>query len=227
LDSLGAMLHLSTDRSALRRSATSPRLCGEFLRRKAILFLVLTAFAALFGGCQSYDILVQKDQVAAEKWANIEANLQRRADLVPNLVAVVKGSAAHEKETLDRVIKARADATSMKLSEEDLNDPAKVKAFAEKQDELSRSIGRLLVIQEAYPDLKANQSFRDLQVQLEGTENRLLRAREEYNSAVRDYNAELGKIRGKVVNKATGKPFQPRAYFNASTAAEAVPSVAF
>lgn len=183
--------------------------------------------AALVPGCQGYDTLVDKDQVAAERWANVEANLQRRADLVPNLVAVVKGSAAHEKETLDRVVKARAEATSVKLSADDLSDPEKMKAFAEKQDELSKSIGRLLVVQEAYPDLKANQGFRDLQVQLEGTENRILRAREEYNAAVRDYNAELGRVRGKVVNKATGKPFQPRAYFNAAPGADAVPSVAF
>ncbi len=209
--------------------AASPRSSkgASLARRALLLFAMALGLAALGPGCQGYDTLVDKDQVAAERWANVEANLQRRADLVPNLVAVVKGSAAHEKETLDRVVKARAEATSVKLSAEDLTDPEKMKAFADKQDELSKSIGRLLVVQEAYPDLKANQAFRDLQVQLEGTENRILRAREEYNAAVRDYNAELGRVRGKVVNKATGKPFQPRAYFNASSGAEAVPSVAF
>lgn len=191
--------------------------------------LLVTVLAAFIGaaGCQSYDTLVEKDQIAAERWANVDANLQRRADLVPNLVAAVKGAAAHEKDTLDRVLKARAEATSMKLSADDLTDPEKMKEFAAKQDELSRSIGRLLVIQEAYPDIKANQNFRDLQVQLEGTENRILRAREEYNAAARDYNAELGKVRGKVTNKVTGKPFAPRAYYEAAPGAEAVPTVAF
>lgn len=191
-----------------------------------LLLVVVTLWAALTG-CAGYDVLVEKDQVAAEKWANVDANLQRRADLIPNLVAVVKGSAAHEKDTLDAVVKARAEATSMKLSDEDLNDPEKMKAFVEKQDALSKSLGRLLMIQEAYPDLKANQGFRDLQVQLEGTENRILRAREEYNAAARDYNAELGKVRGKVYNKVTGKPFAARAYYVASESAQTVPSVAF
>jgi len=198
--------------------------------RRALVGLLATLAAIVFGvaaGCTGYDTLVEKDQIAAERWSNVEANLQRRSDLVPNLVAIVKGSAAHEKETLDGVVKARAEATSMKLSADDLSDPAKMKEFAAKQDELGKSLGRLLVIQEAYPDLKANQSFRDLQVQLEGTENRILRAREEYNASVRDYNAELGKVRGKVINKVTGKSFEPRVYFEGAAGSQAVPSVAF
>ncbi|NUP09094.1 MAG: LemA family protein [Polyangiaceae bacterium] len=197
------------------------------LRRAFLLLATLLLGLFTLSACQSYDTLVEKDQIAAERWANVEANLQRRSDLVPNLVAAVKGAAAHEKDTLDRVLKARAEATSVKLSADDMNDPEKMKEFAAKQDELSKSLGRLLVIQEAYPDLKANQNFRDLQVQLEGTENRILRAREEYNAAVRDYNAEVSKVRGKVVNKVTGKPFAPRAYFEAAPGAETVPSVAF
>lgn len=192
-----------------------------------LIAALLLVIGALLMACRSYDVLVEKDQVAAERWANVEATLQRRADLVPNLVAVVKGSAAHEKQTLEEVMRARAEATSIKLSQDDLTDPEKVRAFAEKHDELTRALGKLLVVQEAYPDLKANQGFRDLMVQLEGTENRILRAREEYNAAARDYNAELGRIRGKAVNQVTGKPFLPRAYYEAAPGVETAPTVGF
>lgn len=197
------------------------------IARRTLVVLLAFVFIPLSLACTSYDTLVQKDQVAAEKWANVEAALQRRADLVPNLVATVKGSAAHEQATLSAVMQARAAATSIKLSDEDLSDPEKMKELAEKQGELSRALGKLLAIQESYPDLKANQAFRDLMVQLEGTENRILRSREEYNAAARDYNAELGKIRGKVVNKVTGKPFLPRQYYQGAPGVETVPTVGF
>lgn len=193
-------------------------------------FLWMTMVAALLvalPGCASYDELVAKDQIAAERWGNLEAALQRRADLVPNLVATVKAAAAHEKDTLDAVTQARASATQMKLTADDLTDPAKMEAFQKAQSELSGTLSRLMVIQEKYPDLKANENFRDLTAQLEGTENRILRAREEYNAAVRDYNTELGKIKGQAVNKATGKPFAPRVYFAASSGSQAAPSVSF
>jgi len=194
-------------------------------------FLLLLAALALVilsaPGCQNYDVLVQKDQVCQQKWADLDAQLQRRYDLVPNLVNVVKGSAKHEEETLAKVTQARAEATSIKISPEDLEDPAKMEAFQKAQDQLKGSLSRLLVVQEAYPDLKANSAFHDLQIQLEGTENRILRSREEYNAAVADFNAELGKIRGQVVNRATGRPFKPRVYFNASVEAEAAPKVSF
>ena len=182
---------------------------------------------ALLTNCSSYDELVEKEVIAAEKWANVEAQLQRRHDLVPQLVAVVKGSAAHERGTLEAVIQARAVATSVKLSADDLGDPAKMAAFQKAQDGLSSALSRLLVVQEQYPDLKANQSFRDLQVQLEGTENRLLRAREEYNAAVSAYNAALGRVRGQVVNKATGKAFVPKVFYATTADAQAAPAVSF
>lgn len=193
-------------------------------------FLWMAALAALLialPGCASYDDLVAKDQIAAERWGNLEAALQRRADLVPNLVSTVKAAAAHEKDTLDAVTQARASATQVQLTADDLTDPKKMEAFQKAQSELSGALGRLMVIQEKYPDLKANESFRDLTAQLEGTENRILRAREEYNAAVRDYNTELGKIKGQAVNKATGKPFAPRVYFAASSGATAAPAVSF
>jgi LemA protein len=192
------------------------------------LLLTLTAFLGiLLTSCQSYDTLVDKDQTAEQKWADVEANLQRRSDLVPNLVAVVKGSAKHEEETLQKVTEARAMASSIKLTSDDLTDPAKVAAFEKAQENLKGSLSRLLVVDEKYPDLKANAQFHELQKQLEGTENRILIARRDYNAAVKDYNTELGKIRGQVVNKATGKPFKTRVYFNASPEAQAAPAVSF
>jgi LemA protein len=192
-----------------------------------VLFVLFFALSFLATGCQSYDRLVEKDQACEQKWADVEANLQRRADLVPNLVATVKASAAHEEKVLAEVTQARAAATQVKLEADDFSDPAKMEAFQKAQDGLSSALSRLLMTQEAYPDLKANSQFHDLMVQLEGTENRLLRAREEYNKAVGEYNTELGKIRGQVINKVTGKPFKPRVYFKASADAQAAPKVSF
>ncbi len=178
-------------------------------------------------GCQSYDELVAKDQVCEQRWADYQAALQRRADLVPNLVETVRAGAKQEQATLTAVVEARAKATSIQLSGDDLEDPAKVAAFEKAQNQLQSAISRLLVVQEAYPDLKSNQGFRELQVQLEGTENRILRAREQYNAAVAAYNTELKKIRGIAINKLTGKPFKERVYFTASPDAQTAPQVKF
>ena len=194
---------------------------------KVVRLALLLAIWAIFGGCQSYDVLVTKDQACQQKWADVQAQLQRRSDLIPNLVAVVRGSAQHEEQTLEQVVQARAAATNVTLKAEDLEDADKMAAFAKAQDTLGGALSRLLVIQEAYPDLKANASFHDLQIQLEGTENRVLRAREEYDAAVADFNAELAHVRGQVVNRATGRPFKARAYFNAAPEATAAPKVSF
>lgn len=190
----------------------------------AVLLFSLSVFGT---GCQSYDALVEKDQTCDQKWADVEANLQRRYDLIPNLVATAKGSAKHEEETLTKVMEARSMAASIKLTADDLSDPAKMAAFEKAQDQLKGSLSRLMVIDERYPDLKANQAFHDLQTQLEGTENRVLIARRDYNAAVKEYNSELGKIRGQAVNKVSGKPFKPRAFFNASAEAQVAPKVSF
>jgi LemA protein len=197
-------------------------LAGFLLLVGALLTLFVSA-----PGCQSYDVLVQKDQVTQQKFADLQAQLERRADLVPNLVATVKASAKHEEDTLDEVTKARAAATGIQINPGDLDDPQKMQAFQDAQNKLSGALSKLLVVNEAYPDLKANAAYHDLQIQLEGTENRILRAREEYNAAVGDFNTELGKIRGQVVNKVTGKPFQPRTYFAASAGAQDAPKVTF
>lgn len=190
-----------------------------------VLSLVALAFSA--ASCQRYDTLINKDQIAAEKWSNLESQLQRRSDLIPNLVAVVKGAAKYEQDTLTKVTEARSQAAKINLTADDLSDPEKMAAFQKAQANLSGALSRLMVVQEAYPDLKANQGFHDLQVQIEGTENRILRGREEYNAAARDYNSELLRIGGQVVNRITGKPFKPRVYFTATPESQVVPKVSF
>jgi LemA protein len=192
-----------------------------------VVFLLAAFLFTQILGCQNYDTLVTKDQACEKSWADVEASLQRRMDLVPNLVATVKASAKHEEQTLKEVADARASATSIKLNAEDLEDPAKMAAFQKAQDNLKGALSRLMMVNEQYPNLKANAAFHDLQVELEGTENRILRAREQYNAAVGDYNTELGKIRGQAVNKITGRPFKPRVYFKASVGAEKAPTVDF
>ncbi len=200
-----------------------------FLRSTRPLWVVFSMFALAFtaASCQRYDVLINKDQIAAEKWSNLESQLQRRSDLVPNLVAVVKGAAKYEQDTLTKVTEARSQLTKVNLTADDLSDPDKMAAFQKAQAQLSGALSRLMVVQEQYPDLKANQGFHDLQVQIEGTENRILRAREEYNAAARDYNSELLRISGQVVNRVTGKPFKPRVYFTATPESQAVPKVSF
>lgn len=131
------------------------------------------------------------EEAAKARWADVQAQYQRRADLVPNLVATVKGAAKAEQDTLTAVVEARAKATSIQVSTDDLNDPAKVAQFAAAQGALSQSLGRLLATVEAYPDIKFNQNFQDLQVQLEGTENRISTAIIKYNEAVQDYNTRV------------------------------------
>lgn len=190
---------------------------------KRLLLLVLFLLSA----CSKYNALVEANATCDEKWANIDVELQRRYELIPNIVATVKGAAQHEEKTLEAVTQARASATQIKLTGDDFSDPAKMAAFQKAQDQLSGSLSRLLVTQEAYPDLKAMPQFHDLAVELEGTENRIARARQEYNAAVKTYNAELAKVGGSVVNKVTGHPFKPRIYWAASPEAHEAPKVNF
>lgn len=192
--------------------------------------LLLLVWAGIFAvpGCQSYDTLINKDQVAQQKWSDLDAELQRRADLIPNLVSTVKAAASYEQSTLTKITEARASATQIKLSGDDFSDPAKMKAFEEAQSKLSAgAIGKLLVANENYPKLQANGQYTDLMKQLEASENRILRARQQYNEAVKDYNSELGRIRGSAVNKATGQPFKPRVYYSAAPESTAAPKVSF
>jgi LemA protein len=156
----------------------------------------------------------------------VENVYQRRADLVPNLVSTVKGSAAHEQKTLAAVTQARAEATQVRITAADLNDPAKLRAFEEAQGKLSQNLGRLLAVSENYPDLKANASFRDLQAQLEGTENRIAVERRRYNESVQRYNTLVRSFPTLVMAKVGG--FQAKEPFHATTAgADKAPEVKF
>jgi LemA protein len=196
--------------------------------RRGLLFAMLCAALFALTGCQQYNVLVDKDATADQRWADLQAQLQRRADLIPNLVSTVRASAQHEENTLREVTEARARATSIQLSGEDLENPARVAQFQQAQDQLSHALSRLLVANEAYPQLQANANYHDLMVQLEGTENRILRAREQYNAAARDYNAELNRVGGAVLNRATNRHFRPRVYFTTtSTDVQTAPRVQF
>jgi LemA protein len=167
--------------SLLRGLGLSTKLKTGFLAPLAALALA---------GCGLNSVPTAEEQVNAA-WANVQSEYQRRADLVPNLVNTVKGYATQEREVLVQVTEARARATGIQLSADDLSDPAKVQAFANAQGQLGSSLGRLLATFEAYPDLKSNQNFLTLQSQLEGTENSILVARRDYNESVRQYNTRI------------------------------------
>ena len=162
---------------------------GRMLKKIAIVVL-LTATASALSGC-GYNTMQRLEEAVFKSWGDVESNLQRRADLIPNLVQVVKGYAAHEKETLTGVVEARAKATSVQLSAADLGNPQAMQQLQAAQGALSSALARLMVVVERYPDLKANQNFLDLQNQLEGTENRINVARQRYNAAVEDFNGSI------------------------------------
>ncbi len=151
------------------------------------LTLLLAMLSALLSGC-GYNQFQSKDEATKAAWGEVVNQYQRRADLIPNLVNTVKGYAAHERETLEAVTRARAAATSFQITPEVLNNPAAFQKFQQVQGELSSALSRLMAVSEKYPDLKADTSFRDLQSQLEGTENRITVARQRYIVAVQEYN---------------------------------------
>jgi LemA protein len=150
-------------------------------------WLLILAFPLLLAGC-GYNDFQRLDEASKSAWSEVLNQYQRRADLVPNIVATVKGEANFEQETLTRVVEARAKATSVQVTPETLNNPQAMQRFQQAQGELSSALSRLLVVSERYPDLKANQGFRDLRVQLEGTENRITVARNRYIQTVQEYN---------------------------------------
>lgn len=191
---------------------------------KRVLIAVIGLFAALsFSSC-GYNTMVSKDENVKGKWAQVENAYQRRADLVPNLVSTVKGSAAHEQETLEGVVNARAKATQVTVDPSNLSEEA-IAEFQQTQDAFSQSIGRLLVSVEAYPDLKANQNFRELQAQLEGTENRISTERRAYNEAVQDYNTTIRSFPKNIMAGVFG--FKTKGTFTASEGANIAPEVSF
>jgi len=188
------------------------------------MFVFLLFFSAMTG-C-GYNSIQQNDEAVNRAWGDLESQLQRRSDLVPNLVATVKGAANFEKETLTAVVEARAKASSVKLTPEMLSDPAPMQKFAGAQGALSSSLSRLLVTVERYPELKANQNFRDLQNQLEGTENRISVARQRYNGAVESLNFSIRQFPNSLTNSMLLK-LKPREYFKADEEARALPEVKF
>jgi LemA protein len=173
----------------------------------------------------AYNRLNAADQKVSAEWAQVENVYQRRADLVPNLVATVQGAASFEKETLQNVIQARASATQVKLDANSIKDPAAFAKFQQAQDGLSNALSRLLVTVERYPELKATQNFRDLQVQLEGTENRISVERGRFNEATQSYNTLRKSFPTVIVANFAG--FKERPYFQAAPGAEKPPAVKF
>lgn len=188
--------------------------------------LIIVGILLIFGmyGCSTYNGLVGKDQEVKGKWANVQTQYQRRADLIPNLVNTVKGAADFEKSTLTQVIEARAKATSIQLKADDLS-PENIQKFQAAQDQLSGALSRLLVSVEQYPNLKANQNFLELQSQLEGTENRIGVSRNDFNTAVQSYNQSALAFPANIFAKMFG--FTEKGFFQASDAAQSAPSVKF
>jgi len=194
--------------------------------RKAFTgIFTLIVVALLFSGC-GYNKLQQLEEAVFRSWSDVESTLQRRADLIPNLVEVVKGYAAHERETFQAVTEARANATSVKLSTQDLSDPAALQRLQQAQGALSSALSRLLLVVERYPDLKANQNFLDLQNQLEGTENRINVARQRYNQAVERFNSSIRRFPYNLTNNLLLN-LERKEYFKAEEGAKAVPKVKF
>ena len=198
----------------------------QFRRNIARTLLVVAPLALSLGGCGVNTIPTEEENAKA-KWADVQNQYQRRADLIPNLVATVKGYASHEEKTLTEVVEARAKATSVTVNAGDITDPAKMAQFQQAQGALSQGLGRLLASVEAYPDLKANTNFLALQSQLEGTENRITVARKDYNEAVREYNTTIRTFPAMIGAKVIygSKPIVP---FEATTpGAQAAPTISF
>lgn len=189
-------------------------------------FIGIIVAIVIIGGwaISAYNGMVGVEEEATTALANVQSTYQRRADLIPNLVETVKGYASHEQETLEGVVAARSKATSINLDAESIT-PEKLKQFQAAQGELSTALGRLIAIQENYPDLKANENFRDLQVQLEGTENRINEARNKYNTAVQQYNLKIRRFPNSLLSGLFG--FEKMQKFEAEAGAEKAPQVKF
>ncbi len=188
------------------------------------VFIAILSFV-LLSGC-GYNTMQANEEAVFKAWGDVESSLQRRADLIPNLVEVVKGYAAHEKDTLQAVIKARSEATSIRITPSDLGNPEAMERLRQAQGGLSSALSRLMVVVERYPDLKANQNFLDLQNQLEGTENRINVARQRYNQAVEIFNFSVRKFPNSLTNSLI-LHLERKEYFKAEEKAKEVPKVDF
>ena len=195
--------------------------------KKGLVVIIVVA-AVLLGGFvwvkNIYNQMVVSDEYVQSAWAQVENVYQRRADLIPNLVATVKGYAEHESETLESVVAARAKATQVTVDPENLT-PEVLAQYNEAQNELSAALGRLLLVKESYPELKANQNFLDLQAQLEGTENRITTERMKFNEAVKSFNTGIRRFPDNIIASIFG--FEKKGYFEAQAGAETAPKVEF
>ncbi|GAC1535152.1 MAG: LemA family protein [Sediminibacterium sp.] len=193
---------------------------------KSITLVLIAALVLILGGCgcNGYNGLVTQDEAVANAWNNVQSDYQRRADLIPNLVNTVKGEANFEQTTLQNVIAARASATQMKVDAKDLT-PEKLQQFQQSQGQLSQALGRLLVVSENYPNLRANDAFRGLQAQLEGTENRIKVSRNDFNKAVQDYNVKARSFPMNILAGMFG--FKVKEGFKAEAGSEKAPEVKF
>jgi LemA protein len=195
------------------------------MKKYAMRIAGLLAVCVVLSGC-GYNKLQSMEESVFKSWGDVQASLQRRADLIPNLVATVKGYASHEKETLQAVVEARAKATSVQLSAKDLGNAQAMQKMLDAQGNLSSALSRLMVVVERYPDLKANQNFMDLQNQLEGTENRINVARQRYNAQVEAFNSEIRKFPYNLTNSLL-LHLDRKEYFKAESGAEKAPQVKF
>lgn len=196
------------------------------MKKSLITIIAIVAVIIVIGmwAAGAYNSMVTVQEKATTAWSNVQSTYQRRADLIPNLVETVKGYAAHEKETLEGVVNARSKATSVNIDPENMT-PEKLKEFQQAQGELSTALGRLIAIQENYPDLKANENFKELQVQLEGTENRINEARNTFNAAVQEYNVTIRRFPKSLLAGIFG--FDKMSKFEAEAGAEKAPQVKF
>jgi len=195
--------------------------------KKGLIVLIVILAIILIGGCQACNLqksLVSLDEGVKAKWGEVENQYQRRSDLIGNLVNTVKGAAAHEQNTLTAVIEARAKATQIKVDPNDLS-PEKIQQFQQAQGELSQALGRLMVVSEAYPDLKVNQNFLALQDELTGTNNRIAFARKNYNESVQQYNIKVRTFPNNLI--AGMLNFKEKGMFKAEAGAEKNPTVQF
>jgi len=188
--------------------------------------MTILAIGLTLSAC-GYNTIPTLEEQAKARWADVQNQYQRRADLIPNLVATVQGYAAQEKNVLTAVIEARAKATQVKVDASQLTDPEKLKAFQDAQNQLTGALGRLLAVSENYPDLKSNANFLALQSQLEGTENRIAVARRDYIEAVRVYNTELKTFPGLLWASTVFRGNKPMAEFAANDTAQSPPQVKF
>ena len=195
------------------------------MSKNLVRWLLLGLAVVLLSSC-GYNMLQRNEEAVFKAWGDLDSQLQRRADLIPNLVATVKGYASHERETLEAVVNARARATSVTIKAENLDDPQAMEKFQAAQGELSSTLGRLLAVAEAYPQLQASQNFRDLQNQLEGTENRISVARQRYNEAAETFNYSIRSFPYSLTNNLM-LHLKRKEYFKADEAARAVPKVEF